>query len=781
MKKSLLYLAFLLYAFSAKSQVDTVWTKALGGSAEETTGTTMLCNLGSPSASIDKSVNGFLYITTSSNSSDGYLHSNKGGEDVWIIKMTNSGDTVWTKSYGGSSFDRPNKIIGMPDGGCVVVGRTSSSDFDFVGGHGMGEGFLIRLDSNGNQKWKKQYGGTEDDFLYDVVLSNGGLVVVGETGSINGDLSGTGSGLAWVMKVDSANGNMVWSKTVLGPNSASADFLENFFRIIALSDGSGYIAAGYTSPNALDGNTDDIFYAKISLTGTAIWTKKVGSTAAGDYPGGIIEGQNGEFYIAGKLASSTGADVTSGYYGGSGDVWLLKFNAAGTKIWDKHYGGTNYDFAFDIKKDVNNSLYIAGFTRSTDNQSAGTAYGNMDYWLLKTDTAGAIQWTKRAGGSQNDVAMGLTVLGPNSVVMSGKTLSSDLCVHGNNGGQDLWIVKYDSNTTMAVIGSVNTVCLGGSTGTMTLSGLTGSIVKWQKRLNNGAWEDIAVTTDTYSETPLVPGIWEYRVVANNGTLQYSSTKTITVLVTNGGAVAGSATICSGLSAGTLTLYNYSGSVIKWQSSVSPFTTWIDVDDTTITLNPGVLTETTYYKAILQNGSCSVESSDSAIIQVNVSPTAQFTYTANGLTVDFVNQSTNATSYLWNFAGGSATSDLENPSFTYPISGEYTVELTVMNGNCSDNASQTISLTNIGVEEPKTTTLKLYPIPTMDVLTIEMESMVLDNAQISIFDITGKLAFTQNTSFIGNKTIINISSLQKGVYIIKITNNQQAINRRIIVE
>jgi hypothetical protein len=75
----------------------------------------------------------------------------------------------------------------------------------------------------------------------------------------------------------------------------------------------------------------------------------------------------------------------------------------------------------------------------------------MDFWLIKTNSNGDTIWTKRSGGSMNDVAMGLTLVGQNSIVMVGKTLSNDLCVHGNNGGQDLWVVKYDGTSTVSLI------------------------------------------------------------------------------------------------------------------------------------------------------------------------------------------------------------------------------------------------------------------------------------------------------------------------------------------
>lgn len=434
-------LVLFLYFNNTFAQLDTIWTKVLGGTQNEANGLTLPNNLGSPGGSISKFGN-FLYAVSSSLSNDGDLLLNYGNEDIWVIKLNHNGDTLWTKSFGGSDFERAYKILAFSDG-CLIVGSTKSNSNDFTNSKGSSDGFLLRLDENGNIIWFKRYGGTEADYLYDVIpTSDGNFLAVGESLSSNGDLAGTGMGLSWIIKVNPNNGNRIWSKTYLGPDSNSQDYLDNFFRVMELSDGSGIIAAGFTSPNFNDAASDDIHYEKIDLNGNVIWSKKVGSTNGGDAIGNIVDAGNGKFYLIGRLIG-TGPNV-SNYYGGNGDVWIIKCDAQGNPLWNKNYGGSNWDFAFDAKKDSLNNLYIGAFTRSTDFDAVGVNFGLQDYWLLKTDSSGNILWKYRCGGSQSEIILGIEVLNNNSVVALGRSFSNDGYLKFNNGGSDLWIVRIDS-------------------------------------------------------------------------------------------------------------------------------------------------------------------------------------------------------------------------------------------------------------------------------------------------------------------------------------------------
>ncbi len=430
----------LFLSITSTAQVDSVWTRCVGGSSTEANGLTLMNNLGSPGLRMDVNSHG-IFVVASSTSNNGVVPANYGSEDVWVVKLTHQGDTLWSRVLRGSDFDRPFAIKALIDGGCVIAGRTLSMDGDFVGNHGANDGFVIRLNSVGEVIWKKLYGGTEDDFLYDVIVcSDGDLAVCGESGSSDGDLAGTGSGLSWMMKIQASNGNISWSKTFLGPNGNNQDALENFYRLIELSDGSGFVAAGYSVDNFNNINGDDLYFHKISPTGNSLWNIKLGSTDGPEGIGGLLDAGNGAFYAVGRLAGSLGADVTSGYYGGNGDVWLLKISYSGNKIWDKHFGGTNWDIGFDIAKDTMNYVYISGFTRSADQVASASSFGLQDFWIIKTDSSGQMIWNKRMGGAQNDVLHSINIYHHQLFVM-GRTNSSDQWIHHSFGDRDIWLAQ----------------------------------------------------------------------------------------------------------------------------------------------------------------------------------------------------------------------------------------------------------------------------------------------------------------------------------------------------
>ncbi len=335
-----------------------------------------------------------------------------------------------------------------------------------------------------------------------------------------------------------------------------------------------------------------------------------------------------------------------------------------------------------------------------------------------------------------------------------------------------------------VTGGTTPICLGNSTGTLTLSGYTGTIVKWQKRVDLGAWIDISNILSTYSEIPTTVGSWEYRAVVSSGTDQYSSSVTIVVTpATIGGVVSSSIAVCTGSTSGLLSLTGNIGNVVKWQSSVNPFSTWLDISNTSTSYTSGVLIQTTQFRAVVQNGSCGIENSTPAVIQVDQMPTAAFTYTSTDLSVVFVNQSTNATSYSWVFGSGSSTSLETSPTFVYPAPGQYTVILNAFNGQCMATSTQIITVTSVKVEEQTSQSMSVYPIPTTGKITIQFGSKVLENTLLSVFDIAGKVVYSKSVTDLNsnNSLELDFSSLVSGVYHIRIKDNATVMNKVIIIE
>ncbi|AWI24595.1 Ig-like domain-containing protein [Flavobacterium pallidum] len=165
-----------------------------------------------------------------------------------------------------------------------------------------------------------------------------------------------------------------------------------------------------------------------------------------------------------------------------------------------------------------------------------------------------------------------------------------------------------------------TICSGSMSGQLTLTGNTGTIVRWESSVSPfTTWSPIANTTSTYTSGALTQTT-QFRAVVQSGACAEANSTSTTVTVdpaSNGGTVSGGTTICSGSMSGQLTLTGNTGTVVRWESSVSPFTTWSPIANTTNTYTSGALTQTTQFRAVVQNGACG--EANAAAATVTVSP------------------------------------------------------------------------------------------------------------------------------------------------------------------
>jgi hypothetical protein len=167
------------YLIKTNASGDTLWTRAYGGPSEEY------------GKSVQQTSDGGYAIT-------GYTFSfGAGYDDVYLVKTNASGDTLWTRTYGGTgAFDRGYSVKQTADGGYFIAGCTAS----------FGPGtpqyinvYLIRTDAEGDTLWTKAAGGTNDDWGYSVQqTSDGGYIIAGYTRSF-----GAGGEDVFLIRTDS--------------------------------------------------------------------------------------------------------------------------------------------------------------------------------------------------------------------------------------------------------------------------------------------------------------------------------------------------------------------------------------------------------------------------------------------------------------------------------------------------------------------------------------------------------------------------------------------------
>ncbi|MCP4458407.1 MAG: DUF4493 domain-containing protein [Cytophagales bacterium] len=287
------------------------WEKSLGGSGNDY------------AESIQETSDGGYIVAGRSTSTDGDVTGNHGGYDSWVVKLDASGNLSWEKSLGGSANDYAESIQETSDGGYIVAVQSNSLDGDITGNHGGNDYWVVKLDVSGNLSWEKSLGGTGHDYAYSIQeTSDGGYIVAGSSQSSDGDVTGNnGNYDYWVVKLD-VSGNLSWQKSLGGSGGDYA------YSIQETSDGE-YIVAGssYSSDGDVTSNqgSADYWVVKLDVSGNLSWEKSLGGSS-GDYATSIQQTSDGGYIVAGYSESSDG-DVT-GNHGGS-DYWVVKIDVNG--------------------------------------------------------------------------------------------------------------------------------------------------------------------------------------------------------------------------------------------------------------------------------------------------------------------------------------------------------------------------------------------------------------------------------------------------------------------
>ena len=282
-----------------------------------------------------------------------------GSYDVYIIKIDAQGDTLWTRTYGGTDYDYGYSVQQTTDGGYIIAGWTASYG---AGGYDV---YLIKTDAQGDTLWTRTYGGTDYDYSYSVQqTTDGGYIIAGFTGSYGANPDSTSD--IWLIKTDSL-GDTLWTKTYGGTSD------DHGLSVQQTTDG-GYIIAGVTNSYGAGGY--DVYLIKTDAQGDTLWTRTYGGT---DYDCGssVQQTTDGGYIIAG---------VTNSYGAGGYDVYLIKTDAQGDTLWTRTYGGTDYDCGSSVQQTTDGGYIIAGVTNSY-------GAGGYDVYLIKTDENGNIDNT----------------------------------------------------------------------------------------------------------------------------------------------------------------------------------------------------------------------------------------------------------------------------------------------------------------------------------------------------------------------------------------------------
>jgi hypothetical protein len=268
-----------VYLIKTTADGDTLWTKTYGGA-----------RLNSGASVQQTTDDGYIIAGTTVDS--------ERSADIYLVKTSANGSTIWTKTYGGKYNDIGATALQTNDGGYIIVGETSS----FGAGNDV---YLIKTDSDGDTLWTKTYGGDGHDYGRSVQLtSDGGYIVTGSVQTLN--VSGINYVHVYLIKT-TATGDTLWTKMYGTGQGGSGNSIQ------PATDG-GYIITG------TDSTSTYVYLLKTTADGDILWTK----TYAGD-----------SFNWGESVQQTTDGGYIIGAYTGNGNFYLIKTSNTGDTTWTK--------------------------------------------------------------------------------------------------------------------------------------------------------------------------------------------------------------------------------------------------------------------------------------------------------------------------------------------------------------------------------------------------------------------------------------------------------------
>lgn len=420
----LLLCAPVMMSGAQADEASFLWEAQVGGD-----GTTL-------PAAMAPAFDGGVFVVGTTNSDAGDFGEGYGGLDGFILRVDANGNTLWTRRFGGSDDDELTAIVQTTDGGCLALGTTLSADGDARASRGGTDAWLIRLDARGETLWSKTLGGSLDDELTMLdVTEDGDFFACGRSRSRNGDLGANFGGWdAWATMLSGDDGKPVW--TYRYGNAGDDRFTS------AVMIHEGWLLLGEASEEAGTDENDEVTYVSrpiaqmLSIEGEPLWEEPLMLGEAGNSRlTRAIEVESG-WLLAGEISTRTALMFTPQ---GGADIWLLSLRQNGTVAWQRAFGGTRDERINTLQALPDNGYLLLGETDSNDGQVFG-AHGasGSDVWLVHVSASGGLLWQQTLGGSALSTATGLLVHEDGRLIVLGTTNAQD----GDIGRHTSWTTGF---------------------------------------------------------------------------------------------------------------------------------------------------------------------------------------------------------------------------------------------------------------------------------------------------------------------------------------------------
>ncbi len=311
--------------------------------------------------------------------------------DIWLVAYNpTTGAKIWEKSIGGTNNDQLYDLFYLEAGRIFLTGHTKSLDKDVVGSptKGGNDVLITSIDESGSLVKVSTFGGTKDESAKKILRSDafgGQMLVLGESESNDLDFNGLSRGKKdiFILKIN-RNINKIFLTTIGGPGD------DIFADAVNLGD-NGMIV--FSTVSMSGGQVDslrgakDIWMSKLDKNGILVWSKIIGGKNDESAVKAILD-PDGNILFLGN-SNSKDQDIKANY--GGSDVLLMKLDTSGNILWQKNYGGTGGDNANAICLGLDHTMYMVSQSFSTNNDLPSTNINAPDFWTLKLFECGLIE------------------------------------------------------------------------------------------------------------------------------------------------------------------------------------------------------------------------------------------------------------------------------------------------------------------------------------------------------------------------------------------------------
>lgn len=729
-------IGFLLLSLAASAQLPFEWAISAGSDAFPGLDAS---NAVTTDAAGNVYITGTFLDTTDFDPGAGVYELVPAGDaDAFVLKLDAAGNFVWAVSFGAATtiHETGYEIAVGPDGNIYTSGLfNSTADFDPGAGvfnmtsAGASDIYLLCLDPNASFVWCARFGGTSGEHIYSITFDDDGNLIAGgdfyntvdfDPGAGVYNLTSFGLYDGFILKLDPAH-NFVWAGRIGGASGS-----ETVSQVVTDTAGNVYSTGTFEgttdfNPTAAvtnlfsDGNGEP-FLAKWTGSCTLVWASAIrgipnaNGAALAVDAAGNVYG-TGRFWGVSDFDPGAGTATTSWH--GDYDIYVWKLNSNGALRWAAGIGSATEDFGRSLVLDEEANIYVAGYFTGTVDFDPGAGTTNLS-----------------ASGSSYDAFL-LSLDSAGSFIWA-----KDLSGTGSVQIFDMHRDAAGNIYTTGGFGITTDFDPGPGVTNLTSNGGQDFFVQKYFECSNFGYTIAPAACSAYT-SPSGNHVWTssgtyYDTITNPAACD-SANYVITVNLTVNAATAATInpTACFSYTAPDNAVYTTSG---------------------------------TYNATIPNAAGCD------SVITINLTiNTVDLSITQNGLTLT---SGASGAQYQWlDCSNNMPIAGETGQSFTVTVNGNYAVIVT--QNSCTDT-SACYFVNSVGDQELSAATVRAYPNPAGDVLTIESTGQ----GQLTLLNVAGEIVYTAAITKANSQH--DVSALAEGVYFLQVNTAEGVSTQRVII-